>query len=1180
MNGVSSVLFNPNGAPSPASLPDGVAALDFIDGQPTLVSNTGKQQRVGPKLDQYLSSARVSDIETSVADNIRGAFRTYLHSLNDYTIECLTPGSHVLRSSIALGKPAFFVISNKSKGPTYFDFCCYSYDQRQDLCQVTDYSVSRKHNLQGLLHSGDIQENGHLLHTLSVTSSNVEHEQLYLSAVGYKKTAICNFIVQQPSVCVADHDAQVIYIIPCPLDTSTVQNSCLVHLAHVSMVRGEVTVTVLPKPAIQSRGDNHVNTGDVCDTVKRSLNSAAELFRTAQHSSLASSSGSISTSVSTSAAGFDRPPVQVDSIALMLEQGTNVPPALGWLNGFITFYRAYGRWDEPVNDSDHKLLLPIAFGEVCGGMIGAVGQQSLHQVIFKESTCGAILVVSDQMTDIAARAVQRTANNCLVVVVPKTDVALEDLNINATCMAGPLSIVIVAQGDRLLWYRGCAMGSLASGKNFSFADDVTDYFTHERISRWMAERAYPAYAIEHLDQQSVFFQGASMTPNEAKDALLAAPFDMWTNPAYTADVNCVLTQLQGALTAAQLDGLSKELLIALEAKKNSILAETSTKLKQELTVAILGDGVDGEQLRTLTYKLRTLKRSLNNSLGNVVSQLSSLSSRRGVSNKKQSLAREARKATIAGNVDAVNNMSADAKAEFFEQFERLYMLTLDQASLPLYLARIEEAGGFSQWMMTAPTGHAISAFPFNERCTELDGDDVSAMIEVCRELSVEHVADSDAALALPIRQSGDSMVPVPIPAEEHLRSGDQHWAELANKTPWSTYRIMLRGALADCVSGRQFSLASSSKELGFFIIWLFLHSAGCVVDRMSSIPDNAESTTVVYVRALTAWALSTMASTTATLTPLYKMWAVNPSSIVPRTEHWWLIPMLQKVAPYTLWDTAQFNENIVKLAVTHMHSTVVAPALTAVNVAAKTETSVKTDIWMQFTRLVVTYVWHCATHGIRVNSGRIVELMKRMKCEPSEGTKRMLNDHPLAVHTAVCTYIKWSGNIDNAQKGTWKQRCIDVPQKDADALDKLVAIVGQFGGIKSNWASVPGPESFDEDLRFLLGVDDTFLPRANVEAAVDVDKQRDELKKRPGAEKALLVYDNLEKGVYVPGYGGLNTQLSNVLQHLGVTDVNSAVTACIRSMLVCKDTNMTVVYSCGMAALKRYTPATVVALEA
>lgn len=1152
---MTDIVWNPNGY-DPAVRPEATHVV-FKDGKRYLRDPDGSETLVHDEdLPKFLSAANVTEIEGTISTLM--AKYSQLRDISSYEVKVLEPGvTQITLSNVDEELPVLFTLTNKTSSMMYFDFCLYSANHRE--CKCT--SFNKKTALDGIVHSGDI---GNLLHYVKMNPTQCTENNFYLSAVGYNQTPLKYFVVQQPSVVVADHSERVLYIVPCPLDEATIHDSCIVHLAHCNVENNVVTVTVLPQPAIQrDTRARRANTGDTGENIVKTLKDANDLYQTALQTLATHASEPHPLPVQTQPTmASSLPSKEVGPIACFIENCVPLPSQLTTLRGeFIAFGHGYGRTEPRKSD----YLLPHAFGYTFGGQTSAVGQESAFSVLFTDRLQGAVIVVSDKWLDVNARTVQWTANNCIVIIVT-TNPDLAQLNINGSCMAGPFSTILVSRNNELFWYRG------AMGESFSFGENVTSYFTEEWFATWAKKRHRGLEIIQPTGSQTLWFEGKNLFVDVVQEELISTPIESWMNQDFQTDVQCLMIQLSIALDNVQMKRFTDALVVALETKKNALLTDKADSLKREMQAMIRSGINDSNQsvFKELANKIRSTKRMVHQYLNPVVEQLTSLTSVRGVSTQKQSLARAARKAQIAGNVANVSNMSTDDKLAYFEEVELLFMMTIEEETLPYFMAQIEASGGFSQWMSTNP--FFTAAFKLHDRGYELDGSTVGALMEVCGEMSIHHVAQGSNGVALPLASTGKSQVPIPIPKAEDMTSGgDKNWAEFCNNPFYSTFRIMFREVLSSCASGRENHVASSSKELGFFIVWLFLHNAGQIADSLSALPSNPSDTTVVFIRGLTSWALSTMASTQSTLTPLYKLWMVDPVGIVPREHHWWILTMLQKVAPYTLWDTERFNANVRKLVVTHIHSAVVGPALAALNVATSTVEDMKTKDWIEFTNLAVSYVWWCAQTGRTPSSNRLDALMKKMKVTPSEGTERLTN-HPRALRVAVCSYIKWSGNIPNDSKKQLKAQCwVDterggIAEGDPELLSKLTAIMAPYGGIKNEWVSC-GNTYNEAELWYLKDQsqsEEATTTTSNVVAKKELSV-REKLALQPGSSKALAIYDNLL--LYKPGYGGLSNQLGRVLEGLNVANSEEAIPRIIEAMLTCPSRSSESVIAAGQAAL-------------
>ncbi|NIQ81135.1 MAG: hypothetical protein GTN93_24175, partial [Anaerolineae bacterium] len=72
------------------------------------------------------------------------------------------------------------------------------------------------------------------------------------------------------------------------------------------------------------------------------------------------------------------------------------------------------------------------------------------------------------------------------VAAPNVDKIMNDLNINAACMASANSVILVCIDNKLYWYRGVRLPGLMNMANSvpAYGDDVTHLFTVDSLQAW------------------------------------------------------------------------------------------------------------------------------------------------------------------------------------------------------------------------------------------------------------------------------------------------------------------------------------------------------------------------------------------------------------------------------------------------------------------------------------------------------------------------------------------------------------------------------------------------------------------------------------------------------------------------------------------------------------------------
>jgi len=192
--------------------------------------------------------------------------------LATYSIDILFTGSKI-KTPITNGKVSIVAISDKSHG-SYFDLVAYFNSQNINYSQRTSITCP-------LNHSGDYLGHGNnnrliLTHSISVKDTKADNFEFVVGAVGFNTTPLKQFTSQNPVIMIVNHETNVVTIIPCPLDESSVGNATLTLLTHCKIVKEDgnlFLVTTVIQPLIF----NNINTGENSSQIASSIHSLHEL---------------------------------------------------------------------------------------------------------------------------------------------------------------------------------------------------------------------------------------------------------------------------------------------------------------------------------------------------------------------------------------------------------------------------------------------------------------------------------------------------------------------------------------------------------------------------------------------------------------------------------------------------------------------------------------------------------------------------------------------------------------------------------------------------------------------------------------------------------------------------------------------------------------------------------------
>ncbi len=1058
----------------------------------------------------FLNDASIADLEGMVGKLMDR--HPQLSDIRGFTFQFLSPGSTV--SLPITDKLMVFVVSNK-KTNQYFDLVSYSQGREGTSCVTYK---NRTHN--GIRHSGD---NGNLLHFLSNLNSpgNVGVPQT-ITVVGYNKRALRLFKDQQPSVLLVDYEKEIIYIVPCPLDQASVGNATLAHLVVAVHVNGRLDCVVLPKPITV----NNVNTGDCSSTIIQSVQEAGDMAIEVVAPSSAPASEAVGVpagvpaGVAASAATSYIP--SIDGPFVFIHNALDVK----FDHGHTVQGLYFGRGISMFPDTD-QTVLPILFGPM-EGPAAALGRTS--EVIPNHHP--AFVVYCGPILETIARMCRATGNGIFIIVAesqqPTTDVEnlLNNMDVSATCMAGPNSIVLVQHNENLYWYRGVRIPGLVSHVP-CYGDDVTALFTPDKLDTWMkSTTALPWPRVMYAGDRSVYFDGQMMSIEEAIQHFSAMSIPNLSE--HVEDIVDLLTQISCLLETAEI----KEFVKRIDEYLLTMIDAEIMPYREEVK-ALYASG-DQEALKTAVAQLKGANTRTKKMVRVISNALDNLDSVRGISKKTQSIARRRRADEINNNVTRVNSMTMTDKFELFEKYcSNMLILGLNND----LCGCLEWVGNNSFRANISTFATAIAMFSQDGRMPFLDPDTYASLLEITCDDGA-HLLAGQANIAIPQGGNGSlSSIAFPLldVAIELLNPGSVNWAEEANKEHYALYRIMLRNAIAQAHCSRDLNISPKSKELGFFLIHLVLCAMESVVSGMSTVPNpetDWDSTNCEAMRGLFGQLLSLMASTNATLCPAYKLVYTNAKLAVPNSQDWWIVVRMARMFPYTCWDTSTFDLNLQRLLVQAVYKQLVGPSADRMLRLAAKEKKVQKVIsprWYTYLRLVVdTIMW--AANGNELTPANAKTLLEFAPpfTEISTGTRMLTHfvqgmiqltkfltsvangenwsyAFTKTVEIAIYSYVKHSGNVPSEEKRNIRHKI-----RNSSTVEKYLAIYNSIPtGANGAWQTTNDP-NHAQNLATIIGssgpVEEVVMQDMTVFTPTSL---AEELSVHPGSENAVAILEQI-----------------------------------------------------------------------
>ena len=614
----------------------------------------------------FINFSEINKLENRVAKYIE-IYTEYLKQLSNYQI--LTPNKKFSikidpnTSEISLN---CFAVSQK-KGNLWFD-----------LEAITDsggiIAYNKNTSKTGLKHSGDINKPEPLLHYISGFDKLPINVNIIISVVGYAKNYLYKYINQVPGVFLVDHVNRIVYIIPCPLEQAIIGNATLLGLLVLKKKDDNtIEVNILKKPiAIKN-----INTGDYNSDIKEQINQCIQTVQSEQSEKLEQKSTK-QVPKKKESKDFKESKESKERICTFVSNDLK-ERELSLIQGNI-FYWGQGFRKDPRPEDEKSVLLPHIPCHISGIPAAALGEPILSEDLEDFPNLEEVFIIihaSDKMLSTVTNSIDTTAN-CIMVITPLNisnkiiDEVLNELcrhnnnenlkklinsiSINAACMAGPNSILLISLKNRLFWYRGRTIPGLIE-KQYSFCDEVSDEISNETINLFINSKQGPIVPWPLLDKSfdKLYFWNGSM---KCLQTILETfhNFTIFNIGDNELEILNLLTQLSIKLDNKKVFEFRQLIDNILQDLINNHLKELADAAKNayfdymEGKIDILSKNKIIEKFKIEKNNILKIINPLNNLLENFVSQ-------KGMSSGNQGIQRRERKAQIKKNVDRVSNSS-------------------------------------------------------------------------------------------------------------------------------------------------------------------------------------------------------------------------------------------------------------------------------------------------------------------------------------------------------------------------------------------------------------------------------------------------------------------------------------------------------------------------------------------
>lgn len=483
--------------------PLGTAHPCSENGRRTLLVWTGENidsydiSMMDPKI--FLSNARLSDLAELITNHI-DRFHP-LVSFKDFSVQLLKPGEIFdlpIHEEIMV-----FAVTDKKDGH-YFDLSIYFGGNRHCLT----YNIR---NVEGLQHSGDV---GSLLHYVKGFDSFSDGKAMIFTVTGFRKRKLRYFENQLPCVIFVDHEKKTNFVVPCPLDSATIGEASMSGLVVAYKYRDSLRCSVLSAPMTISDVDTGEMNQQIQDKVDLAFQQSQVLLAqvgnqpvnsqfTAHQSTSSADITSLTFEVNADHLADDTPEYVLDFVHL-IQDGITSHLKMDQSIIFGLRFSTYPSEDLPT-------VLPHVFGEVTGVSACALGCLPTRDFHIEKllSHLPVIVEVDDISWQDSIVPSCQYSGNCIMIIKPGSAIQNEyskhsrnetqfkknlegimnGICVNATCMAGPNSIVVVNLGSEMFWYRGVRYDGLMDVVP-AYCSDVTDMFSQSSIVKWLSSKPH------------------------------------------------------------------------------------------------------------------------------------------------------------------------------------------------------------------------------------------------------------------------------------------------------------------------------------------------------------------------------------------------------------------------------------------------------------------------------------------------------------------------------------------------------------------------------------------------------------------------------------------------------------------------------------------------------------------
>lgn len=859
----------------------------------------------------YRTSANTAEIEELVATNCKKL------SSNGDRMEINFQST--LKASVTkayASNVSIVTLSNKSLGQ-YFDLVGLIVVNGELKGSI---HYNHRSNMSAT-HSGDYIVNGYLEHIMRMDrSASYQDTKLVIVVCGYSHTPLHEFERQQPTILLATEYVRgqkiTCDLLPIELTIRNLGHSCAAGIAVFDYSTN--SVTVLDKPVLVERA----NTTDFRHGNAMSISFVSSVM--AKYNGMDRTPMSTVDEVSNGAMNFvqfetalyKNVDVSSNGVFVLKQEDTSL-----WmeLSNVKTFSDCFG-------DCHATRKYPIATGCVSGA--SALFATPQGYIEFGKLN---IVMVSGFSQDLMSNP-KFLINGIFIIDTGDKDwdMALANLDLTGLCMCGGMSMILIKNNDRLYFFRGCVWNGIMDELPEIFSD-VTDMISQLIVVFSTTDVVLPFPVFIHRDSSAKYCicgESRLFTLSELvsiTDATQPYVLEQYNSGARTFD-DCLNLLMSIAIQTT------------LMVSDEKVMGDTAGMLDHGHFVLVEQNKLyaHGDEIETLTAQVQQIANdeTLTNemrkkSMKKILDKIRMLKTGKSLLSRKLDLFLSENMYRICGQASYANAKSSKQrirKALIGEAFDKNKNTTIST-----YLEDNENRVTDLVLMMCHPemVGTIVHAIGNgNDYESIIDGFELSDRLPIADNLTVSCLYETSS---LSMRDVGFQVsaydesvaLPLPILAENLTNNFTIAWTDMVKEDVPMFFNQKFRHAVSEYGSQNGITIDSSSIELAHMFMSLCIRSMSVISEKMSSVPSSSDAPTtlVLAMRSMMYHVFLTCASTTATISPLYKLayrcTSDDECPASPKDKHYWVLNAIAKYFKYCALPVAHdiIKDNFVRIIV-------------------------------------------------------------------------------------------------------------------------------------------------------------------------------------------------------------------------------------------------------------------------